>query len=274
MGALFGLLTSLSITTSELFARRITNEIGPVVAASIASLVAAGTALCTAFVTQGEPTLGDLTLGALSGVFFGLGLATYLQGVFFSSSAVIGPTSAALTALIPFGYAAVATALPPPMAFLGAGGAVVGLVLVTVGGGVGSNVAAGFPLGLISGLGYGVGTALLIEADDASGQWPVAAQRATAFVAIAVYAMLLRRPLLPPRAFAGNALLAGIAAGMSSVLLLAGLSTNAAAASVTASLYPASSVIVGRVCFSDAVTRTQVLGLAVVIGATTAIVLA
>ncbi len=273
MGALFGLLASLSITTTEFCGRRIANEIGPVVAASVTSFLATFTALAVALTTQGDPLLGDLGLGALSGIGFGLGISTYLQGVRVSTSAAVSPSSAALTVLIPFSYAAVATTLPPPWSFVGAAGAVVGLVLVAEGGSAAANAAAGLRMGLISGVGYGVGTVLLIETSEAAGQWPIVAQRAAAFSTIAGYALLRRRPLLPPLRFARNAAVAGLAAGMSSVFLLWGLEANAAAASVTASLYPASSVLVGRSFFADSVTRTQLLGLVVVIASAIVIVL-
>lgn len=273
MGAVFGLMASLSITTTEFCGRRITNEVGPVVAASVTSFLATITALAVALSVDGSPVVGDMALGVASGVCFGLGISTYLQGVRVSTSAVVSPSSASLTVLIPFSYAVLATTMPPPWSFVGAAAAVVGLVLVSSGAPAG-NVAAGLRQGLISGVGYGVGTVLLIETTEASGQWPIVAQRAMAFTTIAVYALARRRPLFPPRRFARNAVVAGLAAGMSSVFLLWGLEANPAAASVTASLYPATSVLVGRSFFADSVTATQLAGLCVVIASAVVIVLA
>ena len=82
-------------------------------------------------------------LGACSGVGFGIGIAAYLLGVRVSSSAVIGPTVAALATLIPFLYAAVVEDLPPVLAWLGAVTVVTGLLFVTMGGDVASNVQGG-----------------------------------------------------------------------------------------------------------------------------------
>ena len=53
---------------------------------------------------------------ARPGIGFGIGIAAYLLGVRVSSSAVIGPTVAALATLIPFLYAAVVEDLPPVLA--------------------------------------------------------------------------------------------------------------------------------------------------------------
>ena len=274
MGALFGLLASLSITSMEFFSRKITNEVGPIVAAASASLIAAFVTFGIAIVDGGDLIGRDLLLGAGSGLGFGLGLSTYLQGLRISSSAVIGPTVASLSALIPFTYAAITGEAPPLLGYLGAGLAVTGLVLVTVGGSEASNVAGGLPVGVVSGMGYGIGTTLLINVTEDSGSWPIATQRTAAFVAIATFAIIRRRPIVPPLRFAGHASAAGVIAGLASLFLLLGLAISPAATSVTATVYPATSVAAGRAFFGDSVGRMQVIGLAVVIVGTIAIVLA
>ncbi|MEM9464782.1 MAG: EamA family transporter [Actinomycetota bacterium] len=274
MGALFGLLASLAITSMEFFSRRITNEVGPIVAAAAASLIAAIVTFGVAAIDGGDLIGRDLLLGAGSGIGFGLGLSTYLHGLRISSSAVIGPTVASLSALIPFGYAAVTGDAPPALGYLGAALAVAGLILVTVGGSEASNVRGGLPVGIVSGMGYGVGTLLLINVSEDSGSWSIASQRVAAFAAIATFALIRRRPVFPPVRFARHATAAGVIAAMSSVFLLAGLAINPAATSVTATVYPATSVAAGRAFFGDAVTRLQVGGLVVVILGTIAIVLA
>lgn len=273
MGALFGLLAALSISTTEFFGRRVTNEVGPIVAASVTSLLAAVTALFIAIVTDGSAITRDLLIGCGSGLGFGVGMSTYLQGVRVSSASVVGPVSAALTALIPFTYAAVADEAPAALGYVGAGLAIAGLMFVTIGGSAATNVAGGLPFGLLSGLGYGIGTLVLINVTDESGSWPIVMQRITAFAAIATFAVARKRPILPPKQYAPTAAAAGLFAGFSSVLALIGLSANAAAASVTITLFPAGSVLIGRVLFGDAVTRAQVIGLAIVIAGTVAIVL-
>jgi len=274
MGALLGLLTSFSITSTEIFSRRITNEIGPIVATSIVSLVAAITTVVVALATDGTIIARDMILGGLSGICFGVGMATYFEGLRISSSAVMGPTVASLSALIPFGWAAVSDAAPPLLGYVGAAAAVVGLLLVTTGGAAASNVRGGLPFGLASGTGYGVGTSLLIDVSDSAGSWPLVSQRVIAFALIAGFAMARRRPLVPPGRFVVEGTIAGTVSGTSSVLLLAGLTANPAAASITATLFPAWSVAAGRVLFKDSVSRIQVLGMMVVIGGTIAIVAA
>ncbi|MCP4959106.1 MAG: DMT family transporter [Actinomycetia bacterium] len=273
MGALLGLFAAFAVSSSELFGRRVVNQAGPIVAASTASLVASIVALAISVGGGEAPLLRDLVVGGLSGVGFGLGMASYLQGLRESTSAVVGPVVASLVVLIPFSYSALIEDLPGVLSLLGAAASLLGLVFVTVGGlGVG-NVAFGLRWGLISGLAFGVGTAVFIESSGDSGWWPVVSQRAVAFTAIAVFAVASSRPLVPQRSVAGQAVAAGVFAAFSSILLLAGLNLDPAAASVTSALYPASSVVIGRVIFRDSVTRWQIVGLIIVVGGTIAIVL-
>lgn len=276
MGALLGLIAAVCITLTEFFSRRVSDEIGPLASAAAASITAAATVIPIALVVGGDPTGQDLVLGACSGIGFGIGIgiAAYLQGVRISSSAVIGPTVAALATLIPFLYAAVVEAVPPALAWIGAATVVVGLLFVTIGGDVASNVRGGLPIGIVSGLGYGIGTAFLVDVTDDAGVWPVASQRGMAFVTIIIWALIRRRPLLPPMRFAPQSTAAGLFGGISTALVLAGFTFNAPATSVTASLFPATSVAAGRLFFGDAVNRAQVIGLVIVIVGTIAIVLA
>lgn len=274
MGALLGLIAALAISATEFFSRRVSDEIGPLASAAAASLAAAVCVVPVAVLLEGDPTGQDMLLGTASGVGFGIGIAAYLQGVRVSSSAVIGPTVAALATLIPFIYAAMVEEVPPVLAWIGAATVVVGLLFVTIGGDVASNVRGGLPIGIVSGLGYGIGTAFLVDVTDDAGTWPVAGQRGMAFVTIIVFALIRRRPLLPPLRFTPQSTAAGAFGALSTGLVLAGFTFNAPATSVTASLFPATSVAAGRLFFGDAVNRAQVIGLVIVIAGTIAIVLA
>ena len=107
----------------------------------------------------------------------------------------------------------------------------------------------------MSGLGYGIGTAFLVDVTDDAGVWPVSSQRCMAFITIILWAMLRKRPLLPPVQFAPQSTAAGLFGGLNAALLLAN-TFNAAATSVTASLFPATGVAAG-LFFGDAVGRVR-----------------
>ena len=65
--------------------------------------------------------------------------------------------------------------------------------------------------------------------------------------------------------FGPFAVIAGVLAGLSTVFYLIGVGTDPASTVVTASLFPAISVLVGRSIYDDDVSARQVLGLAVVV---------
>ena len=272
MGALFGLLTSLSVTTSEMFGRQVSNQDGPVVAAASASFFATLTGLVVALVAGGDPTGTDWVLGAGAGVLFGGGMVAYLQGVRIASSAVVSPTVAALTALIPFIYTAIVHDVPSALAVAGALVAVVGLLLVTMGGATADNTRGGLLYGAMSGVGYGGGAVLLIETSNDAGTWPAFALRAVSVLMIVMLAIVRRRPVIPGAGLRAKSAVSGAMSGASSILLLVGLQANPAAAAVTGSLFPATSVAGGRIVFGDSVTATQVVGLITVIAGVVGVV--
>lgn len=272
MGAIFGLLASLSISTAEIFGRRLASAGGPLAAAAIVSALATATTLIVALALGGSPTAADLLLGAASGLGFGLGIAAYLAGVNVSSSAVVAPMTAALTTIIPFGVASIVDEAPGIIGLVGVAAVVAGLVFITTGGAAASNVARGALIGGLSGIGYGVGTALLIGVSDDAGGWPLVPQRAVAFVAIVAWARARGVSLSMPRSHVREAPVMGTLAGASSVFILLGLRADAPTASVTGNLFPATSVLFGRVLFGDSLSRAQVLGLGIVLAGIVAIV--
>ena len=102
MGALFGSLTALSIGLSDLFGRHVVNRRGAVLAAVVVQAVGvAASAIMLAFVAS-ELIAGDLLIGAVSGLGLGVGLWGYLSGLSVSSSAVVSPIVATMSAVFPF----------------------------------------------------------------------------------------------------------------------------------------------------------------------------
>ncbi len=265
MGIVFGLLTSLAIGSADLFGRRVSNARGPIVAGVVLQFVATFTSLAALGVVGSAYDTRDLGLGLVSGLGLGVGLWGYFSGLQRASSAVVAPLVATLSAVIPYGYALIRGSEPSVQAVVGAVVAFVGIIVITAGRGRVTNLAAGLRWGLLSGLGYGVGLSVVIDADEASGAWPAVGQRIGAFCLMLVVAATMRLSPLPPRGLRLAALLAGIFAGSSTVFYLLGVQADAPSAVVTASLFPAMSVVVGRVAYDDEVGRRQVVGIAIAI---------
>lgn len=271
MGALFGSLTALSIGVADLFGRRVVIRRGAIVAATI--LQAVGVVASVGFLVAfgGEPIAVDLVVGLVSGVGMGLGLYGYFSGLRVSSSAVVAPVVATLSSVIPFTYALARGATASTLALAGAVVAISGLVLVSTRQAPAANVVVGLRWSVLSGLGYGTGLSVIIEAGEDSGVWPALMQRTAAFGFM--LAVLWKAgggfPLVGVR-------LAGITAGtvgaLSTVFYLLAVQADPTPAVVTASMFPAVTVVVGRFVYGDTVSRRQVVGLLVVLLGVTAVV--
>lgn len=265
MGALFGLLSALSIGCADLFGRKVARVSSAVTTAAAMSVIAIGSsALATALFGSSLRT-ADFLIGAVSGLGLGVGLATYYVGMVASSSTVVSPTVAALSAIIPFLYALSKGASPSAFAVLGAGVALAGLLLITIGGGGARRIGVGLLWGLLSGVAYGVGFAVVIEASDSAGAWPAVGQRVAASALMIAVALRSSAPVVPPVGARGWALAGGTLAGLSTVFYLVGVRADATAAVITTSMFPAASVAIGRTVFGDPVSRLQAIGIAVVL---------
>jgi len=265
VGAVFGSFAALCIGVSDLFGRRVVNGAHALTAAAVMQFVAIFTSAATLGLVDSELRGGDLLLGAFSGLGLGTGLACYYRGLTRSTSTVVAPLVATLSALIPFTYAAITGSTPTAVALAGAGIAFVGLAVITIGGRRAEHVKSGLLWGLASGIGYGFGLTVIIEASEASGSWPAVTQRIAAFALLTAVASALTVPIVPPPSYRVPAVLAGVFAGFSTVSYLLGVQADAPVAVVTASMFPAFSVAIGWLVFHDSVSRLQVGGIAAVL---------
>ncbi len=264
MGALFGALAALSIGLADLFGRIVVNRRGALVASVVVQGVGVVASLAMVTVLASDWVGTDVAIGAASGVGLGVGLWAYLSGLAVSTAAVVSPVVATMSAVIPFGYALARGAEASPLAVVGAVVAIGGLVMISAARGRVANVAAGVRWSVVSGLGYGFGLSIIIDVSEASGAWPAAAQRVGALALVLAVAVRTKGglPMLGVR-LAGVA--AGVFAALSTVWYLLGVQADATPAVVTASMFPAVTVLIGRLVFGDEVTRLQALGVAVVL---------
>lgn len=265
VGIIYGALTSLSIGLSDLFGRRVVNAKGPVVTGAAMQFVAIITSLVAVALVPSSFIVGDAIIGLASGVGIGIGLWGYFSGLERSSSAVVAPLVATMSAVIPYGYAVARGASPALLAVFGAAVALTGLIVITLGGGRTESMAAGLKWGLVSGSGYGFGLSIVIETTEASGAWPSVGQRIAAFALMIALASRMRLDPRPPPGLRLAAVVAGVMAGLSTIFFLFGVQADATSAVVTASLFPAVSVVVGRLVYGDDVAQRQIVGIAIVL---------
>jgi len=273
MGAFYGILTAISIGVGDLFGRRVVERRGVLVASTLIQAVAVVVSAVMLFIVAGSFQTGDFVIGLVSGIGMGVGLAGYFGGLARASSAVVAPVVAVLSAVMPFSYAVWRGADASPMAVIGAVIAFGGLLLITTGGAPSRNTAVGFAWGAMSGIGYGVGLSIIQETSEDSGAWPALAQRIAAMVLMLIVTVKAqgRIPLTGVRLVG---LASGAAAALSTVFYLLGVQADPTPAVVTASMFPAVTVAVGRFAFHDDVSRRQLAGLAVVLAGVVGVVAA
>ena len=261
MGALLGSLSALCIGMSDLFNRRVAQVANVASVAVSLQLFAAITSLVAVAVVDSEFLARDVALGCLAGLGMAVGLACYYGGVVRSSATIVAPIVGTLAAVVPFVFTVVTGDRPSVLAWIGALVALLGLLIITVGGGAVTNIGAGVLWGVMSGGGYGFALSAVIGASSESGAWPAVGQRFVAFLLTVALARMRGMAVVPPIGTRGAALLGGIMSGLASVFFLAGAEFDAPATVVTGSMFPAFAVLIGWLYYSDAVSRRQVIGL-------------
>jgi drug/metabolite transporter (DMT)-like permease len=262
---LFGLLTSLSIGTSDLFGRRLANARGPIVTGVLLQSVALATSLVAVVVVASRFSGSDLAIGIASGFGTGFGLAAYFAGVSRSSSAIVAPIVATLSSVVPYTYALLRGAAPTALGIVGALVAIAGVGVITVGRVRAASLATGVRWGVVSGLGFGVGLSVVIDASDEGGAWPAVGQRLAAVVLMLAVARATRTVVRVPRRLVATGVVSGVFAGLSTVFFLLGVEVEPTSTVVAGSVFPAFIVLVGRFVYGDEVLPRQVVGIGVVL---------
>ncbi|MDE0135733.1 MAG: EamA family transporter [Acidimicrobiaceae bacterium] len=274
MGALFGLLTSLSIGTSDLFGRRVVTRCHVLSAMIVFQGAAALVSLALLPIIGGSFAGGDFGRGLASGLGLGAGLALYYTSLDRAGSAIAAPIVATLSAVIPFAYTALRGHDPPLVGIIGAAVAFGGLGLVTAGGTRGAHVVAGTVWATLSGLGYGVGLSVLVDLSESSGAWPGLGQRLASVTLMAAVVAIRGLPALPPPDVFGFALLTGLASAAATIFYIVGIWFDPPATVVGASMFPVMSVMVGRFAYQDALNARQGIGIVAAVAGVTAVVAA
>jgi drug/metabolite transporter (DMT)-like permease len=272
MGALFGSLSALFIGISDLFARRVVKASSALTTAATLQLVAIFISLASVAAFGGTFLFTDLFIGLVSGLGLGVGMTTYYEGMARSSATVVSPMVAVLSAVIPLIYTVINGASTSAFALVGAGISIVGLMLITIGGGAVRHVRTGLWWGAVSGIAYGIGFAIIIECSNDAGAWPAFSQRLAAAALLCTLALRNKLPVIPPVGARVTGLIGGLFIGFTTVFYLIGIRADATAAVVTSSMFPVASVAIGRVFFNDSVSRLQAIGIAVVLVGVTGVV--
>lgn len=264
MSVLFGLLAALLIGSSDFLGAR---TAGRTTALQTTTAAFIGGAIAVAMYSPllGTPSRADLWLGALSGIAAAIALTTLWLGYARSSIGIAAPVAAVVSTVLPVLYEAARGDSPGALGWCGVAVGVVALLLTSWnprGIGETEHVWAGMALGALAGVAFAVMFLIAIATSEASGTWPVASQRLTAFVVAAGFGFATGRRPFADFASVRWSVLAGVlgASGVAATVY-GGQRGPVAPLIVAGSMYPAVAVGLAWIFLHQHLTGRQIAGL-------------
>lgn len=215
-------------------------------------------------IVPGQFSVSAMLWGALAGVAGLAGIVLLYQGLSTGAMAIVAPTTAVTSAVIPIAGGLLLGERPGAVPLIGAFCAVVAIGLVSSGPAAGhARVDAKvIGLALTSGAMFGFFFLLLARAGDEAGMWPLAAAR----VAALPLGLLLLKPmsgsLRLPRRIIGLTAAAGVLdLTANGLYLIAVYQGEISILAPIAALYPASTVVLALLVHKEKLVPLQVIGL-------------
>ena len=229
-------------------------------------------------VSEPAPARGALGWAALAGIAGAVGLSALWRAFAVGKMGIAAPVAAVLTAVLPVLVGIASAGLPRPRQLAGFACAAAGIWLVARSGGgpAGGAGVAGqrrfpreLPFAILSGAGFSAYLVLTQRAGTGTVLWPLAAARCSSMLCGLLGCLAARASPLPrDRRSLAIALLSGLLDSSGNALFV--LATHAGrldVASVLASLYPVSTVVLARLLLGERFSRTQLAGMVATLAA-------
>lgn len=288
MAVIFGLAAALTYGAADFLgglATRRTRVLTVVLLSQIAGSLFLAAAV--PFFMDVPATGRALLWGGISGIAGAAGVAIFYQGLAIGRMGAVAPITGVGAATIPILFGLLTGERPGPLALGGVVLALVSVGLISASSEASESPASphgtrtrqswmesGIAHALASGVAFGLFFILLDNAGDDTGMWPLLGVRAGSMATIALALVLSHGWDRPPRSSAAIIVGSGLLDVSANLLyLLAAREGLLSIAAVLTSMYPASTLLLARVALKERFERTQVFGLAVAVGAVTAIAL-
>ncbi|TDC75207.1 EamA family transporter [Actinomadura sp. 7K507] len=238
----------------------------------------------SALLSGGSPAPGPMAWGFTAGLSGGAGLVTFYRALARGPMNVVAPVSALAAAVLPVAAGIARGERLNTSVLLGVLLCLVAIGLVSMEADSGKEVAgtagtgwrrlleSGPIMAGLSGGCFGIFFILLKEAGDGTGLWPIVGARLgnVAIVAAALLFLAFRGgdlgPRISGRTLIGLALLSGtLDAGANVLYFLAAHGGMLSLAAVLTSLYPAITVLLARIAYSERLRTVQRIGMAVAV---------
>ena len=211
----------------------------------------------------GRVELGSLLWGAAAGATAGLAVWWFYLALAAGPMSVVSPLTAVLVAGLPLLFAAAGGERPGGWALVGAGLALVAVVLVSREGPSAVPFTRRVALLTVgSGTAFAAYFVLLHQVQSGTGLWPLLASRVAAAVVVLAAAVVAGQVRLPAGLPLRLALLAGVLDVVANTaFLLAVQGGLLSLVSVVTALYPAATVVLAAVVLGERTARVQQVGL-------------
>ena len=273
MTAVLALASALIIGGSDFGGGLATRHDSVLRVTAVAQICGGLTAVVLAVVVGAEEIVRvDVVAGVVAGLSGTFSFVCFYRALSMGVMSVVAPTTAVVGASIP---AIVGVARGEDLSALTGAGlvvAVVAIVLVTRDGGDHRGEATpriALVLAVTAGVGFSFFFIALAESHDEAGMWPLVIARAVSVPVVSVIAWRATGRVWPTVPIARRlAIVTGITEMIANALLLVALRRGEIAiASVFGSLYPISTVVLAWLFLHERVSRVQLTGVALALGA-------
>ena len=266
MTAVLAIASALLVGGADFIGGFLSRTVSPVRVAALAQAIGLLLALPAALVVDADRVTGaDAVWSATSGIAVGLGLVLFYTAMTRAMISLVAPVAAVTGAVVPVVYALASGERPGATAIVGILLAVIAIGLVSLAPD-GSPAAAGarlgaLPLAFAAGLLFGLFYVCLARVHEDAGMWPVAISRVSSTAVVIVLALAVTRGVAVARGMAPRIALIGVLeVGAGVTVLLALHRGPVSVASVLASLYPVTTMLLAALVLHERLRGLQLAG--------------
>ncbi|HVO43696.1 MAG TPA: DMT family transporter [Aggregatilineales bacterium] len=215
---------------------------------------------------EASPSSADIVWSAAAGWVGVFGLIAFYRALAVGRMGIAAPVSAVVTAAFPVAVGVLTQGLPGTLQVVGFGLALLGVWFLARPDASADGRPDGFGLALLAGLGFGGFLVLIHQAEPNHVFWPLAVARCASLGLMIGVATRTQKDWLPPRKLFWLILLCGILdAGGNAFFVIAGQLGRLDVASILASLYPATTVLLATLILRERLTRVQMASIGFVL---------
>lgn len=265
----FGLLSALSWGGGDFCGGLSTRRADPYTVVFVAEMVGAVLLAALALIfREAMPDLVHLLWASAGGLLGAVGLLVLYQALASGHMGIVAPLTAVISGGMPVLFSLITDGLPAPLQLAGFALALAAVWLLA--GGAGETLTRrDLVYTLIAGVSFGF-YFVFIDAGTSAGNvfWSLTAARALGGLLLLAAIVVMRRPLLPPRAaLPVNSLTGVLDAGGNLFFALAAAAGRLDVAAILASLYPGVTVLLAWGFLGQRLNRPQAVGVAAALAA-------